>query len=202
VDQLACSSRVEMPGMIPHDELIEEYRQADVALDLMGHNYERELAFTTRTVEYLWCGLPVIYNDYAELSAYIREYEAGWVVNPTDESQVRQAIAEALNNPHEVHRRGENAQRLVRERLTWDKTIEPLDSFCRAPWRRDPAYVPELFTDGQRQPPAPPPDDAKSLRELFEEARFHYHHGGVRRLAYYTLGFLQKRLNQTGDSNL
>ncbi len=40
-------------GLISRKDLIEEYKTAHVALDLMGWNLERELAFTTRTIEYL-----------------------------------------------------------------------------------------------------------------------------------------------------
>ncbi len=192
--KLRRSSRVTLEGMVDHDRLIEEYRRADVALDVMGRNPERELAFTTRTVEYLWCGLPVIYQDYAELSRYIQEYEAGWVVDPEDRTAIRQAIEEALDSPAEVRRRGENAQRLVRERLTWDQAIEPLDRFCRSPWQREPIDMPVLTSDTTPAPAAPPQTEAKGLRKLLHEAGFHYRRGGWRRLAYYTLGFLQKRL--------
>ncbi|MBS1252797.1 MAG: D-inositol-3-phosphate glycosyltransferase [Anaerolineales bacterium] len=192
--KLRRSSHVTLEGMVDHDRLIQEYRRADVALDVMGRNPERELAFTTRTVEYLWCGLPVIYQDYAELSHYIAEYEAGWVVDPEDRTAIRTAIEEALDSPAEIRRRGENAQRLVRERLTWDQTIEPLDQFCRSPWQRDPIDMP-VFTSGAMPAPAVAAEtETKGLRELFQEASFHYRRGGWRRLAYYTLRFLQKRL--------
>jgi glycosyltransferase involved in cell wall biosynthesis len=192
--ELEGSPRVQCMGFVSHDELIEAYRRAHLALDVMARNPERELAFTTRTVEYLWCGLPVIYHDYAELSDLIREYQAGWVVDPGDRVTIRQAIEEALDCPEEVRRRGENAQRLVRERLTWDKTVEPLDAFCRNPEQREPvatlAWVPS-----NDQPPGPPPVEHKDLTTLAREALFHYRHGGVRTAAYYALGFLQKRLD-------
>jgi hypothetical protein len=125
--------RVEVQPMVAHARLIEAYRHAHVAIDLMARNPERQLAFTTRTVEYLWCGLPVIYNDYSELSPMIREYRAGWTVDPTDRAGTRRAVAEAFEEPERVREYGRNAQRLVRERLTWDRTIDPLDRICRAP---------------------------------------------------------------------
>lgn len=199
VDQLIHSPRVEMPGLVPHDDLIDIYRRADVALDLMAQNHERELAFTTRTVEYLWCGLPVIYQDYAELATYIREYEAGWTVDPADEAQVRQAIEQALNDPTERRRRGENAQQLVRERLTWDQTIERLDAFCRDPWKREPSDLPGWIAGDPRQVTPSRAAAQKGIGDLIGEARTHYQHGGVRRVAYYTLGFLQKQVSQRGD---
>ncbi len=134
--QLETHPRVQVQPMVAHDDLIEAYRHAHVAIDLMARNPERELAFTTRTVEYLWCGLPVLYNDYAELSRYIREYRAGWTIDPNNRAAIRAAITEAFERPDLVREYSRNAQRLVRERLTWERTIDPLDAICRAPTRR------------------------------------------------------------------
>lgn len=134
--RLESHPRVDVQPMVAHDDLIEAYRHAHVAIDLMARNPERELAFTTRTVEYLWCGLPVIYNDYAELSRYIKEYRAGWTVDPDDHEAIRAAVIEVFERPDLVREYSRNAQRLVRERLSWDRTIGPLADFCRAPTRR------------------------------------------------------------------
>lgn len=134
--QLEQHPRVQVRPMVAHDELIETYRHAHVAIDLMARNPERELAFTTRTVEYLWCGLPVIYNDYAELSRYIKDYRAGWTVDPNDRDAIRAAVTEVFEQPDRVREYSRNAQRLVRERLTWDRTIAPLEVICRHPSRR------------------------------------------------------------------
>src|SRR5437667_12379897 len=68
---LRSSPRVRIQGMIPRDQLVRHYLSSYAAIDVMARNYERELAFTTRTVEYLWCGLAVVYADYAELSGLI-----------------------------------------------------------------------------------------------------------------------------------
>jgi GT2 family glycosyltransferase len=135
-DKLQRSERVVAPGMVAHDTLLRHYATAHVAVDVMKRNPERELAFTTRTVEYLWCGVPVIYHDYAELSAYIQEYEAGWLVNPEDTAALINTIRHIMDHPDEVAARSRNAQRLVRDRLTWDKAITRLDGFVRQPRMR------------------------------------------------------------------
>ncbi|PWH19530.1 MAG: hypothetical protein DDG58_04635, partial [Ardenticatenia bacterium] len=174
-------ARVEYMGFVPHDRLIEEYRRAHVALDVMARNPERELAFTTRTVEYMWCGLPVIYQDFSELSPLIKEYEAGWVVNPADEAQVEAAIEEALTCPHEVRRRGENAQQLVRERLVWDKAIEPLDTFCRNPRRIEPLPMPMWSWS------------PKSIPKLLREVRHNLRRGGLSAVLYYSRRYIKNQ---------
>jgi glycosyltransferase involved in cell wall biosynthesis len=134
--RLNDSPRVTVHGLWPRDRLLEHYRQSYVALDLMRRNSERELAFTTRTAEYLWCGLPVIYNDYGELTSMIRDYEAGWIVSPEDADTLRELLRKIVHDPAEIRRRSANAQRLARERLNWARTTDPLDRFCRDPIRR------------------------------------------------------------------
>lgn len=134
VRELAESSdRIKVAGYIGRDDLIEIYRRSSVAVELMQYNLERELAFTTRTIEYLWCGLPVLYNNYAEISDHISEYDAGWTIDPTSDTEIARVIDEIVSNPELVKVKGENAQRLVRDRFSWDKTITPLLDFLHAP---------------------------------------------------------------------
>jgi glycosyltransferase involved in cell wall biosynthesis len=133
---LAASPRVTLHGMVARDALVHHYQRSYAALDVMARNYERELAFTTRTAEYLWCGLAVVYADYAEMASLIREYEAGWIVSPEDAEGVALTLRQILSDPAEARRRGRNAQRLASERLDWTRTIAPLDAFCRDPRRR------------------------------------------------------------------
>ena len=124
-------------GLIPRNDLIEEYKTAHVALDLMSWNLERELAFTTRTIEYLWAGLPVIYNNFSEISEYIKKYNAGWCIDPEDPNELAAILNEILADPHQLIELSMNAQKLVRECFTWDKTIGPLKDFCSNPKKRD-----------------------------------------------------------------
>ena len=166
LEQLKQSPHVIAPGMVPHADLIEQYTQAHVAIDVMKRNPERELAFTTRTVEYLWCGLPVIYHDYAEISQYIADYEAGWLVNPENPDQLKSTMDEIFNNPELVAERSANAQRLIREQLTWDRTITPIDTFAQAPQVREHSYSIE-------------PLWSRDLRYIASESWFHFQRRGI-----------------------
>jgi glycosyltransferase involved in cell wall biosynthesis len=127
------SPRVKVHGYIGRDALIEIYQHASVAVEAMQYNLERELAFTTRTIEYLWCGLPVIYNNFGEISEHIRDYDAGWTIDPASDEQIAEVIDEIFANPALVEQKSKNAKQLVRDRFSWDKTIQPLVDFLYAP---------------------------------------------------------------------
>jgi len=136
-ERLEGHDRVALHDFIPRDELLKVYGQASVAYDLYQPNSERQLAFTTRTIEYLWCGLPVIYGDYGELAGPIREYDAGWVVDPTDAAALNKALDEIFASPDVVREKGENARKLAAERYTFEQAIKPLARFVENPKRRE-----------------------------------------------------------------
>ncbi|MFN8536631.1 MAG: glycosyltransferase family 4 protein [Thermomicrobiales bacterium] len=137
-DQAASHPRVVLhhSNLRPYAELLDIYRRADLAFDLFAPNPERELAFNTRTVDYLACGLPPLYGDYAELAAPIRDYDAGIVADPTDEPAVTAAVTRALTDPTWLAAKRSGALRLAAERLAWDRTIAPLAAWCANPTRR------------------------------------------------------------------
>lgn len=125
--------RVEMRGWKPFTDLTAEYaREGHVALDLMVRNPERELAYTTRTMVYLACGLPVIYNDYSEISGLIRRNNCGWSLDPTDESGFRTIVRSILDDPDSLQPMRTRA-RAAALAQSWDKTIGPLADFCADP---------------------------------------------------------------------
>lgn len=130
---LDASPRATVHPLRPRRELLETYARASVAWDVMSYNSERGMAITSRTVEYLWAGLPVVYQRYAELADDIARYEAGWLVDPEDEAELRVVVRQILASPAEIVRRGQNAQRLVAERRNWTSAIEPLARFALSP---------------------------------------------------------------------
>jgi hypothetical protein len=125
--------RIQVCGYVGRDELLSVYAKATLALEVMEYNLERELAFTTRTIEYLWCGLPVMYNNFGEIASHIQDYDAGWCLDPSDSQAIAEAVDEIFTDAELVRQKSQNAQRLVRDRFAWDITIEPLVSFLKQP---------------------------------------------------------------------
>jgi len=140
-EMLVSHPRVVMKGWKGFDNLIKEYAQeGHVALDLMERNPERELAYTTRTMVYLYCGLPVIYNNYSELSQLIESHNCGWCLDPEDEKRFRKLVRLLINDPQLAIKLRLSARRFAGTQ-SWNKTIGPLADFCQAPARRSSTAV-------------------------------------------------------------
>ncbi len=136
-DLSESSERINVNGYIGRDDLIKIYQRSGLAVEAMSYNLERELAFTTRTIEYLWCGLPVLYNNFSEISEHIKEYDAGWAIDPDSDAEIATAIEEIFSQPEILKQKSLNASRLVRDRFSWDKTITPLLDFLNNPTKAE-----------------------------------------------------------------
>ncbi|MGF1573126.1 MAG: hypothetical protein ACFCU1_08645 [Sumerlaeia bacterium] len=141
--ELEKHDRVSLENVLPFDELVGVLTKSGVALDLFPRNLERELAFPTRTIVYLWAGLPVIHNHYDELAPIIEASKCGWTVDPDDQEGLNKILRRIISHPTDLLKRGEAARELVREQFTWDKTTKPLAQWCKAPaYRKDKPEVP------------------------------------------------------------
>ena len=150
---------VEVHPVMPFEELLGLLRGAGAAIDLMPGNAEREIAFPTRTVTYMWAGLPVIHNDYDELAEPIRRAKAGWVLPPHDTAALRRTLVRLIGHKEDVERRSEAARHLVQSDYTWDRTITPLAEWCREPRHREgkesaPVAVPAAAGPSRERRPA------------------------------------------------
>ncbi|MBI5154346.1 glycosyltransferase family 4 protein [Candidatus Poribacteria bacterium] len=136
VERIGKHPRAERHGVAAFDEFLGLLLNSGVFLDLMPRNPERELAFPTRTVVAMWAGLPVIHNNFDELAEPIERTKAGWTLDPTDRDSFTRIVDRLAGHSEDVLRRGQNAQKLVRDNYTWDGTIGPLADWCRDPHKR------------------------------------------------------------------
>lgn len=124
--RLSKNPRVKTKPLLSYEKFSEELQAADVALDLMSWNLERQLAVTIRTTTYLWAGVPVIYNDFADLSKLISKYNAGWTIPADDPQALDNVFDELWSSPGLVEEKSKNAQQLARTEFSWDRAVLPL----------------------------------------------------------------------------
>lgn len=124
--KLSKNPRVTTKPLLSYEKFCAELSNADVAIDLMKWNLERQFAVTIRTTTYLWAGVPVIYNDFADLAEVIKNYNAGWTV-PTDDPKALSAVFDEIwNSPAVVQEKSRNATRIAQDLFSWDRAVQPL----------------------------------------------------------------------------
>lgn len=113
--ELEKNPNVTRKPLLPYNEFQDEMKNNHIALDLMEWNLERELAITIRSCTYLWSGIPIIYNDYSDLSKLVSSYDAGWCVKPGDEEGFHKIISEIYDNPAILSEKRNGAFKLASE---------------------------------------------------------------------------------------
>jgi hypothetical protein len=157
LSELSKMKRVKLHGYVTHDALVKRYASSWCALDLMPRNLERDLAFTTRTVEYLAFGIPPIYNNYAPLAEYISRFDAGWCLDPGDLKAYEEFLVTLVSmSKAELAKKSANAVNLSQTELSPQKTIKPLVEICKSPRIRSSRENNRLISrakPGQKQKP-------------------------------------------------
>ena len=116
---LPTHPRLETPGWLPYDGVLQEYAQATAAIDWMAPNPERALALSFRHVDYLGCGLPILTGPDSALVDVLGD--AGIA---TDD--IEAALDAVLDHPDDLPRRSDAARTLARTRFSRDAAEAPL----------------------------------------------------------------------------
>jgi hypothetical protein len=85
-------------GLLRFGDFRELLASCHLSIDVFDRNPERELAMVTRSVVALSCGLPVLHVPFTEVSPWIREYHAGWLVEEHDVLAMREILAKAATD--------------------------------------------------------------------------------------------------------
>ncbi len=123
---LETNQRVNTFPLLPYEQYLSHLEHADVALDLMSWNLERELAIPIRSTNYLNSGIPVIHNNFSDLSKLIVKYDAGWCVEPDNSEALEKLLEEIASDPDIVEEKSKNAKTLAKDCFDWSKAVRPL----------------------------------------------------------------------------
>lgn len=113
---------LERPNVLRHGSMeFGDFRRflarCHLSIDLFARNPERELAMVTRTAVALSCGLPVLHVPFTETSEFVREHDAGWLVDSEDLDGIRTALEQATSSPAELAARRAGAEAVGRHLL-------------------------------------------------------------------------------------
>lgn len=116
---------------VPYDQRQNYLLESDVAVSLHQPGVEAQFAFRTRVLDYLWCGLPMVVSRGDDLAARIVRERLGLAVPEGDADAVAAAIRDLADGAGSEGREARFAA--LRRELSWNRVIEPVREFCRAP---------------------------------------------------------------------
>lgn len=117
---------VEARSALPFSEFRAILARAHVSVDLFTWNLEREHAMVTRSVVALATGVPVVHPPFTEVAPLIREYDAGWLVDPDDPEAIAELLRGIVEEPELIRSRRKGARRLASEVLDPEVAVRPL----------------------------------------------------------------------------
>lgn len=110
-------------GRVPHPEVF-RYLNASSMGWKPGPIYQEGIS--TKTLEYMACGKPVVASDFTLIADIIREAKCGIPVDPYDANDHASAIIYLLEHAEEAKKMGENGRKAVMEKYNWESESKKL----------------------------------------------------------------------------
>jgi len=119
--KLDLNDKISFVGSKYGDELIDEYRRADVFVN--PSHYEN---FGQTTLEAAFCGLPIVATSTGVAPDIIRSGGCGAVV--ASEEEMTAELNEYIENPNQAERDGQKAREHAVENYRWDAILDQYES--------------------------------------------------------------------------
>ncbi len=131
---------------VAYEERAAFFARFGAALMTFPRSIETDLSMRTRVYDYIWGGLPIVTSSAPGTDELLMRYGAGTVIPSSSPAELAAALVRVLRDEHVRMRAG--ARRFVDEHQ-WDRALQPLVEFVRAP-RVDPSK--EAFAATLRLP--------------------------------------------------
>ncbi len=120
---------VHLAGSMRHGAAMGRIREATVGLCFLKPIPNFAFSLSTKVLEYMSYGLPVVVNDSPCTAGYVRRCNAGLVVDPANEDDMVNCVVRLLDDPEEMCRLGQNGQECVWGGLNWREESKRLLRF-------------------------------------------------------------------------
>jgi glycosyltransferase involved in cell wall biosynthesis len=123
MNRLVKEGKLKLGGLVPHEEVF-QYLNASTMGWKPGPLYQEGIS--TKTLEYMACGKPVVFSDTPLTADIIREASCGILVDPYDAKSQASAIIYLLEHPDEAKKMGRNGRKAVLEKYNWETESQKL----------------------------------------------------------------------------
>ncbi len=121
------ANRVAFLGFVPHPDLVDHYRRADVLI-----NPSLSEAFGMSLVEAMAVGTPVVAARVGGMVDIVEDGETGILTEPGSAEALAEGIIAILSKPALGKAMGQAGQKRVRQLFTWEQVTRNLDQYYQS----------------------------------------------------------------------
>lgn len=100
VKEHGLQDRVRLIGRLPHEQMMQYTRNADLGLTLdRDTNLNYRFSLPNKVFDYLHAGIPVLATDLPEVAAIVRGHDAGVVIARPDPAVIVHAVRALMRDP-------------------------------------------------------------------------------------------------------
>lgn len=115
-------SKVRYLGRIPHEKVLDIYREAMIGMTLLSNNTQVSDEGTlgnTKIFEFMEAELPIICSNNRIWTQIVTEYNCGIAIDPNNINEIVRAIKYITEYQNKASGLGKNGRRAVEERYNW-----------------------------------------------------------------------------------
>lgn len=117
---------VQYKSWLPYDEMVSTVYSSSIGI-IVPHPIERyKTNYPVKLFEYMAAGLPVIASREGESAEFVRENNAGILVDPLNEAEISEAIVTLTNDRTLASEMGRRGRQLILAKYNWEKESEKL----------------------------------------------------------------------------
>jgi glycosyltransferase involved in cell wall biosynthesis len=113
------SSRVELLGLLPREQMLRIFLRCAVSLVLYDDQRNHSHIRSNRFFESLAAGVPVIVSDFPEWRKVVESIGCGLCVRPTDPQAIADALRILLTHPAEAEAMGKRGRCAFLKTFSW-----------------------------------------------------------------------------------
>lgn len=124
--ELLARYPIDYRSWLSYPDMVGVLSQASVGI-IVPHPIERyKTNYPVKLFEYMAAGLPVIASQEGESAVFVKEAEAGVLVDPLRPEQIAEAIVDLFSHPANAEAMGARGRKLIFEKYNWEKESERL----------------------------------------------------------------------------
>ena len=130
--ELLPKYKVQYRSWLAYEEMIEALFSSKIGI-IVAHPIERyKTNYPVKMFEYMAAGLPVIASKEGESASFLKEADAGILVDPLNIPEIAAAIISLLKNPAMAAEMGNRGRQLIFDKYNWEQESEKLLELYRS----------------------------------------------------------------------